>query len=73
MSFYCGCRVRTNKNEVALEAATDEERDTGVILPRVPMTVMKTGVPQFLPSGGQHYPYVDVLECEACGRRMVRE
>ncbi len=72
MSFWCDCRVDTKYGD-PLRVAPPASVETGVVLPKQPMSCIRMGVEQFLPNDlAQHYPNVDVFECAACGRRMVR-
>jgi hypothetical protein len=78
VALYCLCRENAdrepdkgNRLTVTTNAAGQEEPAHVTIYNR--MTMTHVGVEQALASGHRHYPNVDIFECPACGRRIVRE
>jgi hypothetical protein len=69
--LYCMCPEYESRE---LNRVLDVENGTPTkvqILRR--MEVVKTGAEQFLPDGRRHYPNIDVFECQACRRVVIRE
>lgn len=68
MTLFCICTATrgTRPNEMHLTEPVS-------VTLRTPMKCIRTGAPRFTSAGHQHYPNVDLYQCERCLTIVAKE